>query len=183
MLNKNGRAGEDAGMERGSVHLYWGEGKGKTTAAVGLAVRALGCGLRVTVVQFLKNGESSELEPLRKLGARVYSGSAGTKFVFQMTPEERADTAARQTAQLARALAEPCDVLVLDEACAAWQLNMADRALLQKTVLERPAGRETVLTGREPADWMREAADYSTEMRCHKHPYQQGAAARKGVEF
>ena len=120
---------------------------------------------------------------MRGLGARVYSGGAGAKFVFQMTRQEKADTAARQTAQLARALAEPCDVLILDEACAAWQLDMVDRTLLQKAVLERPAGRETVLTGREPADWMRRAADYSTEMRCHRHPYEQGTAARKGVEF
>ena len=158
-------------MEKGLVHLYWGEGKGKTTAAMGLALRALGSGQRVTVVQFLKDGQSGELEPLQRLGARVYSGRAGAKFVFQMTPQEKAETAARQTAQLARALAGPCG------------LDMADKALLQKAVLERPAGREVVLTGRQPADWMRAAADYSTEMRCHRHPYERGIAARKGVEF
>ena len=61
-------------MDKGLVHLYWGEGKGKTTAAVGLALRMLGSGGTVTVVQFLKDGQSSELEPLRRLGARVYSG-------------------------------------------------------------------------------------------------------------
>ena len=170
-------------MEKGLVHLYWGEGKGKTPAAMGLALRALGSGQRVTVVQFLKDGQSGELEPLQRLGARVYSGRAGAKFVFQMTPQEKAETAARQTAQLARALAGPCGLLVLDEACAAWELDMADKALLQKAVLERPAGREVVLTGRQPADWMRAAADYSTEMRCHRHPYERGIAARKGVEF
>ena len=74
----------------GLVHLYWGEGKGKTTAAMGLALRALGRGRKVTVVQFLKNGSSGELAPLRALGAAVYAGKTGTKFASQMTPEERA---------------------------------------------------------------------------------------------
>ena len=74
----------------GLCHLYWGDGKGKTTAAMGLALRALGSGLRVTVVQFLKDGRSGELEPLRHLGANVYSGAPGRTFVPQMTPQERA---------------------------------------------------------------------------------------------
>lgn len=170
-------------MEQGLVHLYWGDGKGKTTAAIGLAVRALGRGLRVTIVQFLKDGGSGELAPLRRLGAAVYSGMPGTKFVFQMTEEEKSKARALHTELLRQALAGPCDLLVLDEACAACQLEMVDQALLQKAVLERPAGREVVLTGRDPADWMLQAADYATEMRCHKHPYEQGVAARRGVEF
>ena len=167
----------------GLVHLYWGEGKGKTTAAMGLALRALGHGRKVTVVQFLKNGSSGELAPLRALGAAVYSGKTGTKFASQMTPEERAQERANQDACLARALEAPCDLLLLDEACAAWQLGMADPDLLRRAVLERPAGREVVLTGRDPAPWMQEAADYSTEMRCHRHPYARGVQAREGVEF
>lgn len=170
-------------MDRGLVHLYWGEGKGKTTAAVGLALRALGSGLRVTLVQFLKDGQSSELEPLRNLGAAVYAGESGTKFVFQMTPEEKIALKAQHDALLRQALEAPCDLLILDEACAACRMNMVDEAMLRRSVLERPLRREVVLTGREPAHWMLEAADYSTEMTCHRHPYQNGIAARKGVEF
>lgn len=170
-------------MQTGLVHLYWGGGKGKTTAALGLALRALGAGRRVALVQFLKDGQSSELEPLRRLGASVYAGGAGTKFTWQMTDAERAAVRALSTQNLQAALALPCGLLVLDEACAAWQLDMVDRELLRQAVQGRPAGREVVLTGREPADWMRQAADYSTEMRCHRHPYEQGIAARKGVEF
>lgn len=170
-------------MDKGLVHLYWGEGKGKTTAAMGLALRALGCGLRVVVVQFLKSGTSGELTPLRQLGATVYSGKAGMKFAAQMTDLERMETKKMQTAHLRCALETPCDLLILDEACAAWQKDLVDRALLRQAVCERPEYREVVLTGREPADWMRQAADYSTEMRCHRHPYQQGIRARKGVEF
>lgn len=170
-------------MDKGLVHLYWGEGKGKTTAAVGLALRMLGSGGTVTVVQLLKDGQSSELEPLRRLGARVYSGQPGTKFFSQMSPEEREEVRARHNDLLRQALESPCDLLILDEACAAFRLGMVEENLLRRAVLERPAGREVVLTGRDPAPWMQEAADYSTEMCCHKHPYRQGIAARKGVEY
>lgn len=170
-------------MDKGLVHLYWGESKGKTTAAFGLALRMLGSGGKVTVVQFLKDGRSSELEPLRKLGATVYSGQPGTGFFSQMSPEERQQVRARHDDLLRRALETDCDMLVLDEACAACRLGMVDEELLRQAVLGRPAGREVVLTGRDPADWMQQAADYSTEMHCHKHPYQKGITARKGVEY
>lgn len=170
-------------MKQGLMHLYWGEGKGKTTAAMGLALRALGGGLRVTVVQFLKDGTSGELEGLRRLGATVLSGEPGMKFVFQMTPDERLKTRGEQTGLLRQALETPCDLLVLDEACAAWRLGMVDDLLLQQAVLSRPEGREVVLTGRDPAPWMKLRADYSTEMRCERHPFDTGTPARKGIEY
>jgi cob(I)alamin adenosyltransferase len=167
----------------GLVHLYCGDGKGKTTAAMGLAVRALGSGMTVTVVQFLKSGDSGELEPLRRLGARIFSGRAPIKFVSQMTTEERAEAKVLQTGNLRAALELSCDLLILDEACAAWSLDMVDRPLLRQAVLQRPVHREIVLTGRDPADWMREAADYCTEMCCRAHPYQNGLSARRGIEY
>lgn len=170
-------------MDKGLVHLYWGNGKGKTTAAMGLAVRALGRGLKVSIVQFLKSGDSGELEPLRQLGADIHSGKACSRFFKDMTPEERAETRALHNQHLRQALEGDCDLLILDEACAAATLDMVDESLLRQAVLERPEGREVVLTGRAPAPWMQEAADYSTEMHCHKHPYEQGILARKGVEY
>ena len=170
-------------MELGLVHLYWGEGKGKTTAAMGLALRALGQGARVVIVQFLKGADTGEVPLLRQLGAEIYRGKAGQKFVFQMDEAEKAPTRRLQDQSLAAALARPADLLVLDEACAAWQLDMVDRQLLERAVRGRPAGQEVVLTGRTPAPWMEGLADYSTEMRCHRHPYEKGIAARKGVEF
>lgn len=171
-------------MERqGKVHLYWGNGKGKTTAAMGLALRALGNGMQVTVVQFLKGSPSGEIRLLEQLGAKVFRGKAGQKFVFQMTPQEKAETARMQTEHLRRALEQPCDLLVLDEACAACALHMVDEELLRSAVLDRPVQREIVMTGREPADWMMQAADYSTEMHCHRHPYESGITARRGIEF
>ena len=69
-------------MEQGLLHLYWGDGKGKTTAAMGLALRALGSGKRVVIVQFLKGGNSGEIPLLAQLGAEIYRGKAGQKFVF-----------------------------------------------------------------------------------------------------
>lgn len=170
-------------MKRGCMHLYWGEGKGKTTAAMGLALRALGRGRRVVILQFLKGSDTGEVPLLRQLGAQVLRCPAGQKFVFQMNEEEKAECRRLHTENLRQALAMEADLLVLDEACAACSLDMVDQQLLRQGVLERPEGQEVVLTGRDPADWMLQAADYSTEMRCHRHPYQQGLAARLGVEY
>jgi cob(I)alamin adenosyltransferase len=164
-------------------HLYWGDGKGKTTAAMGLALRALAAGQRVTIVQFLKNGDSGEITMLKRLGAAVYSGKGVTKFVSQMTDEERAAAIEIQNYNLRRGLAEKADMLILDEICAAWNYGMADKSKLRTAVEDAPENQEVVMTGRDPADWMRAAADYDTEMKCHRHPYQRGVTARKGVEL
>lgn len=164
-------------------HLYWGGGKGKTTAAMGLALRALAAEQRVAVVQFLKNGDSGEITMLKRLGAAVYSGKGVTKFVSQMTDAERAAATQIQNENLRRGLAEGADMLILDEICAAWNYGMADKSLLRAAVENAPEGQEVVMTGREPADWMRAAADYDTEMRCHRHPFERGVTARKGVEL
>ena len=169
--------------QTGLLHLYYGDGKGKTTAAMGLALRALGSGKKVVIVQFLKGGKSGEIPLLGQLGATVYRGKAGQKFVFQMNAEEKAATRALQNQNLTAAMAEPADLLVLDEAGSAWELDMVDPELLQRAVLQRPAGQECVLTAHAAPQWMLDAADYVTEMKCHRHPYQKGIAARKGIEY
>ena len=151
------------------LHLYWGNGKGKTTAAMGLALRALGHGRRVVIVQFLKDGTSGEIAPLRTAGATVYA-CPNAKFTWLMDETDKA-------------LAQPFDLLVLDEACAALKSNILDEALLRKAAAFAKDGREVVVTGRDPAPWLQDAADYSTEMQMHKHPYTQGIAAREGVEY
>ena len=164
------------------LHLYWGNGKGKTTAAMGLALRALGHGRRVVIVQFLKDGTSGEIAPLRAAGAAVYA-CPNAKFTWLM--DEADKTAAREASAraLGQALAEPFDLLVLDEACAALKSSILDEALLRRAVAFAKNGREVVLTGRDPAPWLQDAADYSTEMRAHRHPYADGVAAREGVEY
>ena len=171
-------------MERtGLLHLYYGDGKGKTTAAMGLALRAMGSGKRVVILQFLKGGKSGEVPLLEQLGAKVYRGKAGQKFVFQMNEAEKEATRQLQNANLTAAMADPADMLILDEAGSAWELDMVDKALLQKAVLERPAEQECVLTAHAAPQWMLDAADYVTEMKCCRHPYQKGIAARKGIEY
>lgn len=164
------------------LHLYWGDGKGKTTTAMGLALRALGHGRKVAIVQFLKDGTSGEIEPLRRLGAVVYA-CPNAKFTWLMNEEEKAAARCNGTAALRQALEQPCDLLVLDEACAAYENNLVDRDLLRKAAARADAGLEVVLTGRNPADWMQDAANYSTQMRACQHPYTKGVPAREGVEY
>ena len=187
------------------LHLYWGNGKGKTTAAMGLALRALGHGRRVVIVQFLKDGTSGEIAPLRTAGATVYA-CPNAKFTWLMDENDKAQARAvsadalekalpskksikelsrgmRMKLNLASALAHRPELLVLDEACAALKSNILDEALLRKAAAFAKDGREVVVTGRDPAPWLQDAADYSTEMQMHKHPYTQGIAAREGVEY
>lgn len=164
------------------LHLYWGNGKGKTTAAMGLALRALGHGRRVVIVQFLKDGTSGEIAPLRAAGAAVYA-CPNAKFTWLMDEADKAAAREASARALGRALEEPFDLLVLDEACAALKSGILDEALLRRAVAFAKNGREVVLTGRDPAPWLQDAADYSTEMRAHRHPYADGVAAREGVEY
>lgn len=164
------------------IHLYWGNGKGKTTAAMGLALRALGHGKRVVIVQFLKDGTSGEIEPLRRLGATVYA-CPNAKFTWLMDDAERFQARKNGNDALRQAIAAPCDLLVLDEACAAYENDLVDRNLLQRIVTGPDAVSEVVITGRKPADWMQDAADYSTEMRACQHPYEKGVPAREGIEY
>ena len=119
-------------MNKGLVHLYCGQGKGKTTAAMGLALRALGQGMQVVVIQFLKTGTSGELEPLRRLGAVVRSGKPGAKFTFQMNAAEKTQAAAENNERLREALTLPCDLMILDEICAARQSGLLDETLAKQ---------------------------------------------------
>ena len=175
-------------MERGLVHLYYGDGKGKTTAALGLALRALGCGRRVVLVQFLKNTPCGELTALAcHEGMTVLRGKAGTHFTFAMTEQERTQTKAIHESNLAQAMAlvqsGECNLLILDEVIDALQTGLLDENLLRQTVLKKPDGLELVMTGHYAVDWLVQAADYVTEMKKCKHPFDRGIPARKGVEF
>lgn len=175
-------------MDRGRVHFYYGDGKGKTTAALGLALRALGCGRRVVLVQFLKNTPCGELIALQyHENVTVLRGKAGAHFTFAMTEDERRQTKAIHEENFARAMARvqsgACDLLVLDEVTDALQTGLLDENLLRTAVCEKPCELELVLTGHRPIDWIVEAADYVTEMKKHKHPFDCGVPAREGVEF
>lgn len=170
------------------IHVYHGDGKGKTTAAMGLALRMLAAGRRVVVVQFLKDGESGEARLLAEhFGVPVFAGKVSDKFTWSMTSEELASTCELHDGNLASALAElegaQEGLLVLDEALDALSKGLVDEALVDRALDMSARGVEVALTGRAPSRRIVEKADYITEMRCEKHPYAQGICAREGVEY
>ena len=171
----------------GLIHLYCGDGKGKTTAAAGLALRAAGAGRRVLFVQFFKNGDSSELVPLRALANVAVSVSDRRHGFFKhMDTAEQEAAASDYSALLTdalRAAREGVELLVLDEAVSACNHGMISETQLLRFLREKPEGLEVVLTGRNPSPALLSAADYVTEMKKIKHPYDRGIPARKGIEF
>lgn len=175
-------------MSLGLVHVYTGDGKGKTTAALGLMLRAAGRGIPAVLVQFLKGGPSGELDSLERLpGVTVLRGKAGTSFAAAMSRGEREaakdlhDRNLRRGAELARR--GDCGLLVLDEVMAALKHGLLEEGLLRDLLESPPAGVELVLTGRDAPGWLLERADYVTEMKKMRHPYDRGIAAREGIEY
>lgn len=173
---------------KGCIHIYTGEGKGKTTAALGLAVRALGHGRQVVMIQFLKGVPTGEWNILDKLEQMTLLHlQKPYPFFSQMTEMERQEVTAAHNQYLQQALtlaAEgKCQMLILDEVMAAVRHQVVDASLVERLLAEKPQALELVLTGRNaPAHWL-EKADYVTEMIKRKHPFDQGTAAREGVEY
>ena len=168
------------------LHIYCGDGKGKTTCSMGLAVRAAGHGRKVVVAQFLKCGNSGERTVLEQLpNVTLLPVPEITKFVFAMTEEEKAQTRTQMGEILTRAIAESrdADLLVLDELNGAISTGMVAPEDVLAFLDSRPEGLEVVITGRDPAPELRQRADYITEMTKIKHPFDQGLNARKGVEW
>ncbi len=171
-------------MTNGYLHLYYGEGKGKTTAAVGLSSRALGHGKKVLIVFFLKSGKSGEVSALERLGATVLYGKVGESFrVSDMSEDEIEENRKIVSHNLMKALSTECDILVLDELCAACENELLDEDQIQGILDKRAAGTEIIITGRKPAEWMMEEADYITHMECDRHPHYKGLSAREGIEY
>lgn len=171
---------------KGLIHLYCGDGKGKTTAAVGLAVRAAGAGKKVLFVQFLKNGNSAELSSLHKLGIQTRVSPNRYGFIWTMSEEEKRRAAADYTALLREAFEsarEGTDLLILDEAVGAAGCGMIPEAELIRLLEERPETLEVVLTGRDPSEALLARADYISEMKKHRHPFDKGLDARRGIEY
>ncbi len=173
------------------IHLYCGDGKGKTTAAMGLALRATGHGWPVCVVQFLKDGTSGEAAQLARLPhVTLLACEPGITFSFRMTEGQRAAAKSEHDRNLARATElmrqGKARLVVLDEACAALSAGLVSEESLRQaldTAREVSPEVELALTGRDPAPWLLDEADYVTEMRCLKHPYERGIMAREGVEW
>lgn len=173
-------------MAQGLLHIYYGDGAGKTTAAMGLAARALGRGGRVIVAQFLKDGTSGELAALGQLeGVTLCCETTLCGFWGSLNEAQRQEAAERCCAQAERAFARAAgaDLLVLDELVDLWQLAPQQQERLLALLDSRPAGLEVVLTGHSLPEPLAQRADYITHMQKVRHPFDRGVAARRGVEF
>jgi len=171
---------------KGLIHVYCGDGKGKTTAALGLALRAAGSGVRVLLLQFLKDGKSSEFTALEPVGLiHVVRQTQTFGFSWTLTDAERVQAETYYAGLLERAFAEAPEygMLVLDEAIGACASGMIREERLLELLRQKPECLEVVLTGRGPSDAVLGIADYVTEMRKIKHPFERGIAARKGIEY
>jgi cob(I)alamin adenosyltransferase len=173
-------------LEKGLVQVYTGNGKGKTSAAFGLALRATGRGLKVCIIQFIKGGfDYGELYVADKLPGLKLKAFGRGKFVSEKKPDkEDVDLAeeALKTAEEAVKSRE-YDVIVLDEVNVALNLKLIRTERVLQLIKEKPGQTELVLTGRKAPKEIIEAADLVTEMVEVKHPYNKGFKARKGIEY
>ncbi len=166
------------------IHIYCGDGKGKTTASIGLIVRALGRGKKVVLAQFLKSWETGEVLCLQNMeNITVLRAKNCNKFSFQMNDEEKQSLKKQHTKLLEEAKSLPCDLLVLDEAMGSYNGDLLDQEALRSLVESWDTDKELVMTGRDPDAFFIEKADYVSEIQCCKHPYTKGCKAREGVEF
>jgi cob(I)alamin adenosyltransferase len=172
-------------LKDGMVHVYTGDGKGKTTAALGLALRALGHGLTVYVIQFMKGDpDYGELRAGRRLDGLTIRQFGRTDFVDRDHPAEEDLSLARQGLEHAAAIlaAGDHDLVILDEINVALDFGLVPLGAVLELIGNRPRNVELVLTGRSAPRAIIEAADLVTEMREVKHYYQQGRTARDGIE-
>ena len=173
-------------MDTGRIHIYFGDGKGKTTAAVGQAVRAAGYGFQVLFFQFLKDNSSNERKILEQIpNITCLPGREQVKFVSRMNGDEKAELLHYNNKALDEIVkfCSPFDMLVMDEALCAVGLKVLSEEKLVSFLKHKPRGLEIVLTGHQVSDRMKEIADYATQMHKVKHPYDLGKLAREGIEF
>ena len=188
-------------LERGLIHVYTGDGKGKTTAALGLALRAAGCGFCTYVCQFLKGQEYGELKAARWLEAGAVAQRQrppitierfGQPTFVRLSADGTGTTASEEDVRLAReglAAARRAmeggqyELMVLDEINVALYFQLLTVQEVLEVIDQKPEGVELVLTGRRVPDEILARADYITEMREVRHPYRRGIRARRGIEF
>lgn len=175
-------------MEKGLLHIYCGDGKGKTTAATGLAIRAAGCGRKVLFSRFLKNENSGELKVLDQIPEIEVIHLKKSFGFFQTLNEEEKEEVRLIYGELWREVVDRIgrggyDMLVMDEFAAAYRYGLIDPDEAKEFLTNRPENLEVVLTGRDPAPEMIEIADYVSEIQKVKHPFDRGIRARRGIEF
>jgi cob(I)alamin adenosyltransferase len=173
---------------KGLVHIYTGDGKGKTTAAVGLGIRACGRGLRVLMVQFLKGADTGEIHTLKRLepGFTLYRSTETKKFTWNMNAEELRQTAESQKSifdyAVEAAKSGNWDMVILDEVMGALGTGMLRLKDIAEFIGAKPEGLELVLTGRNAPAELIGLADYVSEIKAVRHPMEKGIPARIGIE-
>lgn len=176
-----------AKKELGLIHIYTGDGKGKTTAAAGLALRATGSGFRTCIVQFMKgeSAESGEITALRDFGTVSVARYGGNLLSKDHPPVEkiRADIAEGLAAAKEAVESDSCELLILDEINVAVSMGLADKGAVVELARLCRGRVELVLTGRDAVAELTDIADYVTEFRMIKHPYENGISARWGIEY
>lgn len=168
------------------IHIYCGDGKGKTTAAMGLALRMAGAGKRVLIGQFFKDGSSGEIKVLKTVpGIETLHCKTVPGRYSRMTDQQRQQARQDYSQYLLELLdkGKDADLLVLDEVISALNRGIVPMEPVLEYLKVQGESQEIVLTGRDPAPELCALADYITEMRKEKHPFDKGIRARKGVEF
>lgn len=176
-------------MKKGYVQVYTGDGKGKTTAAIGLGVRAVGRGLKVIMIQFLKGVFTGELEGIKKLSPQfnIIRFAETEKFFWELSEEEKQELKEKTQKQLEKLdkyiKDEACDILILDEIMAAIHGGLVSVEQVCNIIDNKPEGMELILTGRNVPEAIAERADLITEMKAVKHYSQAGVSSREGIEL
>ena len=172
-------------MQKGYIHVYTGFGKGKTTAALGLGLRAAGAGLKVHMIQFMKGRRYSEIDSIENLPNFTISQYGRDEFVSKEKPKQiDIDLAQEGFAHTKDVIKNTkYDMVILDEINVAVDYNLIPLDNVLKLIEEKPEKLELVLTGRDAHPELVKIADVVTEMLEIKHPYQEGVTARKGIDF
>ena len=173
-----------ANNRRGYIQVYTGDGKGKTTAAIGLAVRASGAGLKVFIAQFIKQGNYSEIKALRKLSDMITVEQYGKgRFVDGKPTREDFDIVEEGLKRIKQViLSEKYDVIILEEANVAVKYGLIPVQELINVIITKPESVEMVITGRNASPLILDIADLVTEMKAVKHYYNKGVRGRLGIE-
>lgn len=171
-------------LKRGYVQVYTGNGKGKTTAALGLALRASGAGLKVYLQQFAKNGRHSEIRALSKF-YNIKVEQCGRGAFIRGKPSVSDVECARRGLDAAKKniFSGKYDLVILDEVNIAMMIGLIEPRDVITIIRNRPRNVELVLTGRRCPPSVKKIADLVTEMREVKHPYRRGIDGRKGIEY
>jgi len=169
---------------KGYVQVYTGNGKGKTTAAIGLSVRAAGAGLDVFIAQFIKMGDYSEIKSLKKISDRITINQYGLGNFIQGKPSKEDLEAARKGLVATRSalVSGKYDMVILEEGNVAVSIGLMSVHDVLDLIDMKPAHVEIVITGRDASPEIIEKADLVTEMKDIKHYYSKGVAARTGIE-